>query len=105
MSRGSGCVQGLRVCGCPPPESEAVGLMERLFQGRLVLRTRCLECESSTERREDFQDVSVPVQEDEHSGPESSSEGNTHRTYTHTHTQDLHTHTHTQYLYLQYLLK
>ncbi|XP_062308430.1 ubiquitin carboxyl-terminal hydrolase 1 [Osmerus eperlanus] len=55
-------------------ESEVVGLMERLFQGRLVLRTRCLECESSTERREDFQDVSVPVQEDEHCGPESSSE-------------------------------
>nr|XP_033773141.1 ubiquitin carboxyl-terminal hydrolase 1 [Geotrypetes seraphini] len=40
-------------------------LVESLFQGQLVLRTRCLECESFTERREDFQDISVPVQEDE----------------------------------------
>ncbi|KAJ8376254.1 hypothetical protein SKAU_G00068340 [Synaphobranchus kaupii] len=40
-------------------------MMERMFQGQLVLRTRCLECECYTERREDFQDISVPVQEDE----------------------------------------
>jgi hypothetical protein len=39
-----------------------------------VLRTRCLECESLTERREDFQDISVPVQEDELSKVEESSE-------------------------------
>ncbi|XP_076026293.1 ubiquitin carboxyl-terminal hydrolase 1 [Genypterus blacodes] len=44
-------------------------LMERLFQGSLVLRTRCLECESYTERREDFQDISVPVQDDQPSSP------------------------------------
>ena len=37
-------------------------LVERLFQGTLALRTRCLECESCSEKREDFQDVSVPVQ-------------------------------------------
>ncbi|XP_012298203.2 ubiquitin carboxyl-terminal hydrolase 1 [Aotus nancymaae] len=49
-------------------------LVERLFQGQLVLRTRCLECESLTERREDFQDISVPVQEDELSKVEESSE-------------------------------
>ncbi|XP_071781748.1 ubiquitin carboxyl-terminal hydrolase 1 [Centroberyx gerrardi] len=49
-------------------------LMERLFQGRLVLRTRCLECESYTERREDFQDISVPVQEDQPSSPDNLSE-------------------------------
>ncbi|XP_033883787.3 ubiquitin carboxyl-terminal hydrolase 1-like [Acipenser ruthenus] len=49
-------------------------LMERLFQGQLVLRTRCLECECYTERREDFQDISVPVQEDEPCRVEDSSE-------------------------------
>ncbi|XP_036992134.2 ubiquitin carboxyl-terminal hydrolase 1 isoform X2 [Artibeus jamaicensis] len=56
--------------------TEHVGfeLVEKLFQGQLVLRTRCLECESLTERREDFQDISVPVQEDELSKVEESSE-------------------------------
>ncbi|XP_068095463.1 ubiquitin carboxyl-terminal hydrolase 1 [Hyperolius riggenbachi] len=46
-------------------ESTEFDLVERLFQGQLVLRTRCLECECFTERREDFQDISVPVQENE----------------------------------------
>ncbi|XP_077463777.1 ubiquitin carboxyl-terminal hydrolase 1 [Stigmatopora argus] len=46
---------------------DGLDLMERLFQGQLVLRTRCLECENFTERREDFQDISVPVMEEEHS--------------------------------------
>ncbi|EHB12290.1 Ubiquitin carboxyl-terminal hydrolase 1 [Heterocephalus glaber] len=56
--------------------AEQIGfeLVEKLFQGQLVLRTRCLECESLTERREDFQDISVPVQEDELSKAEESSE-------------------------------
>ncbi|KAM6456344.1 ubiquitin carboxyl-terminal hydrolase 1 isoform 2-T3 [Liasis olivaceus] len=49
-------------------------LVERLFQGQLVLRTRCLECECFTERREDFQDISVPVQKDEVSKVEENSE-------------------------------
>nr|XP_056701264.1 ubiquitin carboxyl-terminal hydrolase 1 [Euleptes europaea] len=49
-------------------------LVEKLFQGQLVLRTRCLECESFTERREDFQDISVPVQKDELSKVEENSE-------------------------------
>ncbi|NXA13987.1 UBP1 hydrolase, partial [Sapayoa aenigma] len=49
-------------------------LVEKLFQGQLVLRTRCLECECFTERREDFQDISVPVQEDELCKTEESSE-------------------------------
>uniref|UniRef100_A0A3B4GLB1 Ubiquitin carboxyl-terminal hydrolase n=1 Tax=Pundamilia nyererei TaxID=303518 RepID=A0A3B4GLB1_9CICH len=51
-----------------------LSLMERLFQGRLVLRTRCLECESFTERREDFQDISVPVLDDQPSSPDDLSE-------------------------------
>ncbi|KAL1765926.1 ubiquitin carboxyl-terminal hydrolase 1, partial [Sigmodon hispidus] len=49
-------------------------LVEKLFQGQLVLRTPCLECESLTERREDFQDISVPVQENDLSKAEESSE-------------------------------
>ncbi|KAM8930132.1 ubiquitin carboxyl-terminal hydrolase 1 [Pelodytes ibericus] len=48
-------------------------LVERLFQGQLVLRTRCLECESFTERREDFQDISVPVQESDATKVQDSS--------------------------------
>ncbi|XP_039984430.1 ubiquitin carboxyl-terminal hydrolase 1 isoform X2 [Xiphias gladius] len=53
---------------------EGLDLMERLFQGRLVLRTRCLECESFTERREDFQDISVPVLDDQPGSPDDLSE-------------------------------
>lgn len=53
---------------------EDLGLMEQLFHGRLVLRTRCLECESFTERKEDFQDISVPVLEDQPISPEDLSE-------------------------------
>ncbi|KAK2835231.1 hypothetical protein Q5P01_015715 [Channa striata] len=68
-----------------PPESiveekkavkcqDGLDLMERLFQGQLVLRTRCLECESFTERREDFQDISVPVLDDQPSSPDDPSD-------------------------------
>ena len=38
-----------------------LSLIQGLFQGALVLRTRCNECESYTERREEFQDISLPV--------------------------------------------
>ena len=37
-------------------------IVEKMFHGSLVLRTRCMECEGFTERREDFQEISVPVQ-------------------------------------------
>nr|XP_020458423.1 ubiquitin carboxyl-terminal hydrolase 1 [Monopterus albus] len=53
---------------------EGLDLMKRLFQGQLVLRTRCLECESFTERREDFQDISVPVLDDQPSSLDDLSE-------------------------------
>ncbi|XP_066482218.1 ubiquitin carboxyl-terminal hydrolase 1 isoform X1 [Tiliqua scincoides] len=55
-------------------ELAVFNLVERLFQGKLVLRTRCLECECFTERREDFQDISVPVQKDDVSEVEENSE-------------------------------
>ncbi|XP_024134142.1 ubiquitin carboxyl-terminal hydrolase 1 [Oryzias melastigma] len=67
--------------GSPLSENEktekhkgSLGLMEQLFQGQLVLRTRCLECESFTERREDFHDISVPVLDDQASSPDDFSE-------------------------------
>ncbi|XP_047444237.1 ubiquitin carboxyl-terminal hydrolase 1 [Mugil cephalus] len=53
---------------------DGLDLMEHLFQGQLVLRTRCLECESFTERREDFQDISVPVLDDQPSSPDDLSQ-------------------------------
>ncbi|XP_073499892.1 ubiquitin carboxyl-terminal hydrolase 1 [Phyllobates terribilis] len=66
---------------CKPEESgetknemSEFELVEKLFQGQLVLRTRCLECECFTERREDFQDISVPVQESDTPKPEESSD-------------------------------
>ncbi|XP_053353721.1 ubiquitin carboxyl-terminal hydrolase 1 isoform X2 [Clarias gariepinus] len=55
-------------------ELQGLDMLKQLFQGQLVLRTRCLECECYTERREDFQDISVPVQEEETSCSEASSE-------------------------------
>lgn len=45
-----------------------------LFQGELVLRTRCLECECGSERTESFLDVSLPVQ-DEHEEELEEQEG------------------------------
>ncbi|XP_035032785.2 ubiquitin carboxyl-terminal hydrolase 1 isoform X2 [Hippoglossus stenolepis] len=53
---------------------DGLDLLERLFQGQLVLRTRCLECESFTERREDFQDISVPVLDEQPGSPDDLSE-------------------------------
>ena len=35
--------------------------VEHLFQGSMALRTRCLECEGFTERKEAYQDIGVPV--------------------------------------------
>ncbi|XP_060933616.1 ubiquitin carboxyl-terminal hydrolase 1 [Limanda limanda] len=49
---------------------DGLDLLERLFQGQLVLRTRCLECENFTERREDFQDISVPVLDEQPGSPD-----------------------------------
>ncbi|KAL1272783.1 hypothetical protein QQF64_028645 [Cirrhinus molitorella] len=55
-------------------EQSGLDVLKWMFQGQLVLRTRCLECECFTERREDFQDISVPVQEDENSSDDSNKE-------------------------------
>lgn len=55
-------------------EQSGLDVLKWMFQGQLVLRTRCLECECFTERREDFQDISVPVQEDKTLSSDSSSE-------------------------------
>uniref|UniRef100_A0A673MLE2 Ubiquitin carboxyl-terminal hydrolase n=1 Tax=Sinocyclocheilus rhinocerous TaxID=307959 RepID=A0A673MLE2_9TELE len=52
-------------------EQSGLDVLKWMFQGQLVLRTRCLECECFTERREDFQDISVPVQEKDSSSSDS----------------------------------
>ena len=54
-------------------------LIERLFQGSMMLRTRCLQCESSRERREDFHDVSVPVRLEQSDSDEE--EGRCHKNF------------------------
>lgn len=43
------------------PEDKHKDFVEHLFQGMMMLRTRCMECECSRERQEVFQDVSVPL--------------------------------------------
>lgn len=35
--------------------------VKNMFEGVMALRTRCFECEGYTERKEEYQDVSVPV--------------------------------------------
>ncbi|XP_026120957.1 ubiquitin carboxyl-terminal hydrolase 1-like [Carassius auratus] len=54
-------------------EQTGLDVLKWMFQGQLVLRTRCLECECFTERREDFQDISVPVQENDNISSDSDS--------------------------------
>ncbi|XP_077980679.1 ubiquitin carboxyl-terminal hydrolase 1-like [Glandiceps talaboti] len=66
-------------CGNSETETESkttvVDIVDKLFQGSLVLRTRCLECECYTERQEAFQDISVPVQSDNGNNDEDDDEG------------------------------
>ncbi len=38
--------------------------IEGLFQGEMGLRTKCLDCEHYTERKEEYQDISVPVKKE-----------------------------------------
>lgn len=40
---------------------EAADITDRLFQGQVTFRTRCLECESSKDRGDIFADIIVPV--------------------------------------------
>lgn len=42
--------------------SEGTNIVKRLFEGELQLQTRCLNCEGVRQRYENFQDISVPVQ-------------------------------------------
>ena len=45
-------------------------LVQRLFEGKLQLQTRCLNCEVVRTRNESFQDISVPVQNTNKKGHE-----------------------------------
>lgn len=54
--------------------AQRFNIIEKLFQGSMMMRTKCLECENCTERRESFQDVSVPLKEKGSSGSDSESD-------------------------------
>ena len=45
-----------------PTCSETVNVVKQLFEGTLMLQTCCLSCEGLRQRYENFQDISVPVQ-------------------------------------------
>lgn len=51
--------------------------IEDLFLGKMMLRTKCCECENCRERIEDFHDISVPVrvEKTEESDDEEKEEG------------------------------
>ena len=46
------------------PKRERKDFVEKLFMGSMMLRTKCLECEQSRERIEEFHDISVPVRKE-----------------------------------------
>ncbi|XP_033118960.1 ubiquitin carboxyl-terminal hydrolase 1-like isoform X2 [Anneissia japonica] len=79
----------MEVMDAPPSETVSMGndascpsasdtnhlrLVERLFQGLVVMRTRCSECENFNERTEDFQEVGLPVQKMSDGGASQSND-------------------------------
>ncbi|KAK6182394.1 hypothetical protein SNE40_010097 [Patella caerulea] len=57
------CVSPLRSPKKSPGKEKGSNcdFVEQLFQGTMMLKTKCMECEFAKERQEDFQDVSVPL--------------------------------------------
>ena len=53
---------------------QVVDHVEVLFQGSMALRTRCLECEGFTERKEAYQDIGVPVRNERRDDDEEEEE-------------------------------
>ncbi|OWF40614.1 ubiquitin carboxyl-terminal hydrolase 1-like [Mizuhopecten yessoensis] len=49
---------------CVKPPLSKVDFVENLFMGKMMLRTKCLECEFSRERIEEFHDISVPLKKE-----------------------------------------
>ncbi|KAK3106251.1 hypothetical protein FSP39_016033 [Pinctada imbricata] len=47
------------------PKRNKKDFVEKLFMGTMMLRTKCLECECSREKLEEFHDISVPVKKEE----------------------------------------
>ncbi|XP_060077310.1 ubiquitin carboxyl-terminal hydrolase 1-like [Ylistrum balloti] len=52
------------MCVKPCPKTSKVDFVENLFMGKMMLRTKCLECEFSRERIEEFHDISVPLRKE-----------------------------------------
>ncbi|XP_033732900.1 LOW QUALITY PROTEIN: ubiquitin carboxyl-terminal hydrolase 1-like [Pecten maximus] len=53
-----------KLCVKPCPKTSKVDFVENLFMGKMMLRTKCLECEFSRERIEEFHDISVPLKKE-----------------------------------------
>lgn len=56
--------------GDNPEEKSRLNFIEEDFEGVSVLCTRCLECECTTERKEAFYEIGVPIASDQ--DPEKS---------------------------------
>ena len=63
--------------------AQRFNIIEKLFQGTMMMRTKCLECERCTERKENFQDVSVPLKADGNADSDSDTGGSKAVSYTH----------------------
>ena len=50
--------------------AENINIVKHLFEGTLLLQTCCLNCEGLRQRYENFQDISVPVQNTKSKNPE-----------------------------------
>ena len=55
-------------------KQQVADYIEDLFQGSMALRTRCLECEGFTERKEAYQDIGVPVRNERRDDDEEDSD-------------------------------
>ena len=55
--------------------AQRFNIIEKLFQGTMMMRTKCLECERCTERKENFQDVSVPLKAEGNADSDSETGG------------------------------
>ena len=55
--------------------AQRFNIIEKLFQGTMMMKTKCLECERCTERKENFQDVSVPLKADGNADSDSDTGG------------------------------
>jgi ubiquitin carboxyl-terminal hydrolase 1 len=51
----------LEVSQVPAPPPQDPNFIAKDFEGVMVLKTMCLECEAATERKETFSDICLPI--------------------------------------------